>query len=50
MSRMIVVKYKGKVSCIPAWAFRNRDSYEIICKVNKPHNPYYVSIIKKYFK
>lgn len=49
MGRMVVVKHEGKIACIPVWCFRNRDIYEVICKVNKPHNPYYVSIIKNYF-
>lgn len=47
---IIVVKHNGNIACIPSWCFRDRDIYEIICRVNKPHNLYYVSIIKKYFE
>lgn len=50
MGRMAVVRHEGKISCIPIWAFRNKDIYEVICMVNKPWNPYYVSIVKRHFE
>jgi hypothetical protein len=49
MGRMVVVKFHGKIACIPVWSFSNSPIYEVLCKVNKPHNPYYVSIVKNYF-
>ena len=52
MGRIYVFKNKdGSVSCVPSFLTnRLRKDENLICKVNKPFNPYYVLKIKKYFE
>lgn len=50
--RIVVVKQNnGDISCLPMSQSKEHyeNKYNVVCYVNKLCNPYYISIIKKYF-
>lgn len=54
MGRMIIVEAANQhgVSCLPAWRPMEyyNEKYKVVAVINKSHNPYYVGLIKEYFK
>lgn len=50
--RMVVVKNRdNSVSCLDVLRSKSyyESKYNVVCYVNKLWNPYYISIIKRYF-